>query len=120
MMVLLIKNGQPEDSLDYWRQLVCVHGLNGMAITPETYNLAIKCATRADNLEEMEAVVNMMEVIFLMADLIVSLACPEGVRAYPHLPPKPTRLSTADLGAPLTNTHYNALAGLDSNRLFLR
>lgn len=62
MMVLLIKDGRPDESLEYWRQLVCVNGLNDMAITPATYNLAIKCATSANNLAEMEAVVEMMEV----------------------------------------------------------
>lgn len=62
MMVMLLKDGQPDESLVYWRQLVCMNGLNDVAISPETYNLAIKCATKADNLEEMEAVVEMMEV----------------------------------------------------------
>lgn len=66
-MVLLLKDGHADESLDYWRQLVCVNGLNDVAISPETYNLAIKCATRADDLEEMEAVVEMMEVCFLCA-----------------------------------------------------
>eukprot|EP00903_Cladosiphon_okamuranus_P014057 g13065.t2 len=61
MMLLLMKEGRPDDSLDYWRRLVCVNGLNGVAISHKTYNLAIKCATRAGNLEELEAVVEMME-----------------------------------------------------------
>lgn len=69
-MVVLLKDGQPDESLDYWRRLVCVNGLNGVAIAPETYNLAIKCATRAGNLEEMEAVVDMMEVFTLGMRLI--------------------------------------------------
>lgn len=62
MMSLLLKKGLPHESLEYWRRLVCVDGLNGMVISPKTYNLAIKCSAMADNLEEMEAVVAMMEV----------------------------------------------------------
>ena len=62
MMVMLLKEGRAEEALVYWRQLVCVNGLNEMQITPETYNLAIKCASFAVNIDEMEAVVAMMEV----------------------------------------------------------
>jgi len=62
MMVMLQKDGRAEEALEYWRQLVCVNGLNEMQITPETYNLAVKCAAWAGNLDEMEAVVEMMEV----------------------------------------------------------
>lgn len=62
MMVMLMKHGRAEECLKYWRQLVCVNGLNGVVINPETYNFAIKCTCAVDNLDEMEAVLEMMEV----------------------------------------------------------
>ncbi|CAN0002841.1 unnamed protein product, partial [Hapterophycus canaliculatus] len=62
MMVMLMKDGKPEKCLEYWRQLVCVHGLNGADISLETYNFALKCTMAVGDLEEMEAVVGMMEV----------------------------------------------------------
>ncbi|CAM9868730.1 unnamed protein product [Pylaiella littoralis] len=61
MMVMLMKHGRAEECLKYWRQLVCVNGLNGVVINPETYNFAIKCTCAVDNLDEMEAVLEMME-----------------------------------------------------------
>lgn len=61
-MVMLLKDGKPEECLEYWRQLVCVNGLNGADITLETYNFALKCTMTVGNLEEMEAVVDMMQV----------------------------------------------------------
>eukprot|EP00752_Nemacystus_decipiens_P008840 g7889.t1 len=83
MMVLHLKDGEPEESLDYWRRLVCVHGLNGVSITPETYNLAIKCATRAGNLEEMEAVVEMMETQGIMPTEATYIAALAGFETPP-------------------------------------
>ncbi|CAM9117054.1 unnamed protein product [Ectocarpus sp. 6 AP-2014] len=61
MMLILMKAGKAEECLEYWRQLVCVHGFNGVVIHPETYNLAIKCTMVVDNQDEMEAVLAMME-----------------------------------------------------------
>ncbi|CAB1117523.1 unnamed protein product [Ectocarpus sp. CCAP 1310/34] len=61
MMSILMKAGKAEECLEYWRQLVCVHGFNGVVIHPETYNLAIKCTMVVGNQDEMEAVLAMME-----------------------------------------------------------
>lgn len=62
MMLMLMKDGNPEECLEYWRQLVCVQGLNGVDISLETYNFAVKCTMALGNLDEMEAVVDMMQV----------------------------------------------------------
>lgn len=62
MMLILMKAGKAKECLEYWRQLVCVHGFNGVVIQPATYNLAIKCTMVVDNQDEMEAVLAMMEV----------------------------------------------------------
>lgn len=67
MMVMLMKDGRTEECLAYWRQLVCINGLNGVAIRPETYNFAIKCTSTVSNLDEMEAVLAMMEVCVCVA-----------------------------------------------------
>lgn len=83
MMVMLLKEGRAEEALEYWRQLVCVNGLNEMRITPETYNLAIKCAAWAGNVDEMEAVIDMMEVSALSYVLLFFSStrwCPDLMR----------------------------------------
>lgn len=78
MMVVLMKDGRTEECLEYWRQLVCVNGLNSVVIHPETYNFAIKCTATVGNLGEMEAVLAMMEV---RVCLWVSVSVPVSVFA---------------------------------------
>ena len=65
MMVVLLEDGRAHECLEYWRQLVCVNGLNGLEISRETYNFAIKAAAEVD-WDEMEAVVGMMQVSKLL------------------------------------------------------
>eukprot|EP00904_Undaria_pinnatifida_P006951 jgi/Undpi1/3386/HiC_scaffold_15.g06759.m1 len=60
MMVVLLEDGRAHECLEYWRQLVCVNGLNGLEISRETYNFTIKAAAEVD-WDEMEAVVGMMQ-----------------------------------------------------------
>ena len=62
MMVVLLEHGRVDECLEYWRQLVCVKGINGVEISPETYNFAIKCTASTFDLDEMEVVVEMMHV----------------------------------------------------------
>lgn len=61
MMVVLLAHGRVDECLEYWRQLVCVKGINGVQISPETYNFAIKCTASTFDLDEMEVVVGMMQ-----------------------------------------------------------
>ena len=61
MMATLMRDN-PEESLEYWRQLVCVNGVNGLKISSHTFNLAMKATTKMDNLEEAEAILEMMQV----------------------------------------------------------
>ncbi|CAM9809097.1 unnamed protein product [Ascophyllum nodosum] len=60
MMATLMRDN-PEESLEYWRQLVCVNGVNGLKISSHTFNLAMKATTKMDNLEEAEAILEMMQ-----------------------------------------------------------
>ena len=62
MMVVLLQHGRLDECLEYWRQLVCIRGVNGVEISPETYNFAIKCTASTSDLDEMEVVVGMMHV----------------------------------------------------------
>lgn len=61
MMLVLLKEN-PEECLDYWRQLVCVNGVNGTKISPNTFNIALKASAMLNNLEEAEVIIDMMQV----------------------------------------------------------
>lgn len=69
VMVCLLMTDRADEALGYWRQLVCINGLNGVDISQETYNLAIKSAAKAGALEEMDTVLGMMQVMVLLYQL---------------------------------------------------
>lgn len=61
-MLTLAEAGRPEEVLVLWRQLVCVQGLGGVDIKPETYVLTLKSAAKLRAWEEVETILGMMEV----------------------------------------------------------
>lgn len=61
-MLTLAEAGRPEEVLVLWRQLVCVQGLGGVDIKPETYVLTLRSATKLRAWEEVETILGMMEV----------------------------------------------------------
>lgn len=73
-MVCLLIAGRADEALGYWRQLVCINGLNGVDISQETYNLAVKSAAKAGALEEMDTVLEMMQVV-LSNSVVKSTRC---------------------------------------------
>lgn len=62
MMVTLGEAGKPEELLEYWRRLVCVQGIDGLGIRPETFYLALRTAVKIKAWDEVEAIIGMMQV----------------------------------------------------------
>lgn len=62
MMLAHSKAGLYEESLDYWRQLVCVDGIGEVKIHIETYHCALKSAVAVCQWDEVEAILDMMKV----------------------------------------------------------
>ena len=62
MMLAHAKANLYEESLDYWRQLVCVDGLGEVKIHIETYHCALKSAVVVCQWDEVEAILDMMKV----------------------------------------------------------
>ncbi|CAM9911319.1 unnamed protein product, partial [Ectocarpus fasciculatus] len=61
VMVILGEAGKPEELLEYWRRLVCVQGIDGLGIRPETYYLALRTAVKIKAWDEVEAIIGMMQ-----------------------------------------------------------
>ncbi|CAM9109607.1 unnamed protein product [Ectocarpus sp. 6 AP-2014] len=61
VMVTLGEAGKPEEFLEYWRQLVCVQGIDGLGIRPETFYLALRTAVKMKAWDEVEAIIGMMQ-----------------------------------------------------------
>lgn len=51
-----------EEVLEYWRQLVCLQGVGGVDIKPETFFLSLRNAAKANLWEEVETIIGMMQV----------------------------------------------------------
>lgn len=62
VMVTLGEAGKPEELLEYWRRLVCVQGIDGLDIRPETFYLALRTAVKIKAWDEVEAIIGMMQV----------------------------------------------------------
>lgn len=61
-MVPLKEAGRHEEVLAYWRQLVCVNGLGGVKIHPETVILALRSAVKIRAWDEIEVILDLMQV----------------------------------------------------------
>lgn len=53
-----------EEVLEYWRQLVCVRGVGGLEIRPETFFLTLRSAVKVKAWDEVEAILGMMQVLY--------------------------------------------------------
>ncbi|CAM9775006.1 unnamed protein product, partial [Laminaria digitata] len=62
MMLAHAKADLYEESLDYWRQLVCFDGIGEVKIHIETYHCALKSAVVVCQWDEVEAILDMMKV----------------------------------------------------------
>lgn len=61
-MLAHAKADRHEESLGYWRQLVCLDGVGEMAITPATCQAALKSAVVCNQWEEVETIADMLKV----------------------------------------------------------
>jgi len=61
-MVTLSEAERSEEVLEYWRQLVCLQGVSGVDIKPETFFLSLRNAAKANLWDEVEAIIGMMQV----------------------------------------------------------
>lgn len=61
-MVTLGEAGRSEEVLEYWRQLVCVQGMSGVDIRPDTYFLTLRNAVKVKAWDEVESIIGMMQV----------------------------------------------------------
>lgn len=51
-----------EESLGYWRQLVCLDGVGQVAIDPPTFTSALKSAIACNQWDEVETIADMLKV----------------------------------------------------------
>lgn len=65
VMVTLSEAERSEEVLEYWRQLVCLQGVSGVDIKPETFFLSLRNAAKANLWDEVEAIIGMMQVIYV-------------------------------------------------------
>lgn len=63
VMVTLGDAGKSEEVLEYWRQLVCMQGIGGVRIRPETFFLAMRHAVKVKAWDEVETIIGMMQVL---------------------------------------------------------
>ncbi|CAM9917635.1 unnamed protein product [Pylaiella littoralis] len=61
VMVALSVANRSEELLEHWRQLVCVRGVGGLEIKPETFFLALRSAVKIKAWDEVEAILGMMQ-----------------------------------------------------------
>lgn len=64
-MVTLGEANKPEEVLEYWRQLVCVQGVGGVDIRPETFFLTLRSAAKMNAWDEVECIIGMMQVCLI-------------------------------------------------------
>lgn len=62
MMLAHSKAGLHEESLGYWRQLVCLDGVGQVTIEPATCNSALKSAVVSNQWDEVETIADMLKV----------------------------------------------------------
>lgn len=62
VMGTLATASRSKELLDYWRQLVCMRGVGGLDIKPETFFLALRSAVKVKAWDEVEAILGMMQV----------------------------------------------------------
>ncbi|CAN0182648.1 unnamed protein product, partial [Ectocarpus fasciculatus] len=60
MMLAHAKADLHEESLAYWRQLVCLDGVGGVAIDPATCRVALKSMIVSDQWDEVDTIVGML------------------------------------------------------------
>lgn len=65
VMVTLGEAGKSEELLDFWRQLVCLQGIEGVSIRPDTFFLAMRHAVKVKAWDEVEAIIGMLQVLLL-------------------------------------------------------
>ncbi|CAM9666424.1 unnamed protein product, partial [Hapterophycus canaliculatus] len=61
VMVTLGEAGKSDEVLDVWRQLVCLQGIEGVTIRPETFFLAMRHAVKVKAWDEVEAIIGMIQ-----------------------------------------------------------
>jgi len=62
MMLAHSKADLHEESLGYWRQLVCLDGVGQVAIDPPTCTSALKSAVVCNQWDEVETIADMLKV----------------------------------------------------------
>lgn len=62
MMLAHSKADLHEESLNYWRQLVCVDGVGKVRIDPATCENAMKSAVACNQWDEVETIAKMLKV----------------------------------------------------------
>ena len=62
MMLAHSKADLHEESMDYWRQLVCLDGVGLVEIDPPTCESALKSAVVSNQWDEVETIADMLKV----------------------------------------------------------
>lgn len=61
-MLAHAKADRHEESLGYWRQLVCLDGVGEVAIAPNTCQAALKSAVVCNQWDEVDTIADMLKV----------------------------------------------------------